>query len=127
MSRLHKKLKLDGYHDFHRDIGEHHTVPLKIVSLWNSAILAVAAGIHHYYGEHFMEKCIASYFMSPVVYLTAFNVVETIIFFFVHGSYINRVVRFNNMNLAPDALRGSGNTSIGSIGLVHSQSEGKDY
>jgi hypothetical protein len=123
VKHYHTKLRLDGYHDFHREMKDHHTIPLKVVSLWNSAILAMAAGLHHYYGEHFTETCIRSYF-SPVVYLTSFNIAETIIFFFVHGTYMAKVVRFNNLQLAPDALRGSSISTSGALGLIHSQSEG---
>lgn len=122
VKHYHTKLRLDGYHDFHREMKDHHTIPLKIVSLWNSAILAMAAGLHHYYGEHFTETCIRSYF-SPVVYLTCFNIAETLIFFFVHGTYMAKVVRFNNLQLAPDALRGSSISTSGALGLIHSQSE----
>lgn len=63
---------------------------------------------------------------SPVFYVVIFNVAETLIFFFVHGTYISRVVRFNNMHLAPDALRGSSQSTLGSLGLLHSQSDISD-
>ncbi|CAG9798147.1 unnamed protein product [Chironomus riparius] len=122
----HKQLRLNGYHDFLRDMGEHHTVPLRIVNLWNSTILAVAAGLHHYYGEDFMAKCLATIVYTPLFYLTAFNVTESLIFYFVHGSYIARVVKFNNLQLSPDAMRGSSSSTVGSLGLVHSQSEVTD-
>jgi hypothetical protein len=118
----HQKLKLNGYHDFAREMQNHHTLPLKIVSLWNTVILAVAAGIHHYYGENFMQKCIKSLF-SPVVYLTAFNVLETLIFLIIHGTYILKVVKFNSQQLAPDAMRGTSSSTSGSLGLIHHQSE----
>jgi TMEM192 family len=114
---------LNGYHDFARELGQHHTYPMFIVNLWNSAILAIAAGMHHFYGEHFFEKCIHSIF-SPVVYIVAFNVAETLMFVFIHGTYITKVAKFNNMHLAPDAIRGSSTASIGSLGLIHSHSEG---
>ncbi|KAG5675434.1 hypothetical protein PVAND_005338 [Polypedilum vanderplanki] len=118
----HQKLRLNGYHDFTREMKNHHTIPLKIVSLWNTVILAVAAGIHHYYGENFMQKCIKTVF-SPVVYITMFNAAETLIFFVVHGTYILKVLKFNSQNFAPDALHGTGATTTGSLGLIHSQSE----
>lgn len=105
-------------------MGDHHTVPLRIVNLWNSTILAVAAGLHHYYGEDFMSKCLATIIYTPLFYLTAFNVTESLIFYFVHGSYIARVVKFNKSQLSPDAMRGSSSSTVGSLGLVHSQSEG---
>lgn len=125
VSKLHSKLRLDGYHDFHREMQNHHTIPMAIVNLWNSTILAVSAGLAHFYGVNFFEKCIESY-LSPIIYIVAFQVTETIIFFFVHGFYISKVVHFNNMRLAPDAMRGSISTSTGSVGLVHSQSEVND-
>lgn len=122
VDRHHKQLRLNGYHDFHRDMQNHHRIPLKIVNLWNSALLAVSAGLAHYYGPEFFIKCM-EYFLSPVIYIVGFNVAETCIFFFVHGFYISKVVQFNNLHLAPDAMRGSISTSTGSVGLVHSQSE----
>lgn len=119
----HQKLRLNGYHDFSREMATHHKIPLKVVSFFNTVILAVAAAIHHYYGENFMQKCIKSVF-SPIVYLTGLNSFETIIFFVVHGTYILKVAKFNSQNLAPDAMRGSSATRFsGSLGLVHSQSE----
>lgn len=89
---------------------------MTIVSLWNSTILAVFAGIQHYYGQGFFEKCVESYF-SPVFYIVGFTVVETLIFFIVHGSYINRVSKFNSLRMPPDALQGI-NTVTGSVGLM---------
>lgn len=94
----------------------HKSVPLTIVSLWNTAILAVSAGIQHYYGEGFILKCTES-LASPIVYIVAFCIAETLIFFVVHGTYINRVVRFNTAKMPPDALQGI-NTITGSVGLM---------
>lgn len=122
VDRHHQQLRVNGYHDFNREMKDHHKIPLKIVNLWNSALLAVSAGLAHYYGPDFFVKCM-EYFISPVIYIVGFNVVETCIFFFVHGSYISRVMQFNNLNLLPDAMRGSISTTSGSVGLVHSQSE----
>lgn len=84
--------------------------------MWNTAILAVAAGIQHFYGVGFFEKCVESYF-SPVVYIAGFTVAETLIFFVVHGTYINQVTKFNNNRMPPDALHGI-NTVTGSVGLM---------
>lgn len=117
----HQQLKLNGYHDFHREMKNHHTIPMAIVNLWNSALLAVTAGLAHYYGPGIFEKC-EHQLLGPALYVVAFNVAETLIFFIVHGTYIAKVVRFNRANLSPDALRGSISTQ-GSLGLVHSQSE----
>jgi hypothetical protein len=112
----HEELRLNGYHEFHRATHTLKSVPLVIVSLWNSTILAVAAGLQHYYGEGFFEKCIESTY-SPIVYVTAFNVAETLLFFIVHGSYIRRVMKFNRAQMPPDALQGI-NTVTGSVGLM---------
>lgn len=118
----HQQLRLNGYHDFHREMKNHHRIPLKIVNLWNTALLAVSAALAHYYGPEFFIKCM-DYFLSPLIYIVGFNIAETCIFFFVHGFYISKVTHFNNLHLAPDAMRGTISTSSGSLGLVHSQSE----
>jgi len=112
----HEQLRLNGYHDFSRQMSTHKSVPLTIVSLWNSTILAIAAGLQHFYGAGFAEKCIESFY-SPVVYVVGFTVVETLIFFIVHGTYIHRVMQFNDAQMPPDALQGI-NTAMGSVGLV---------
>lgn len=130
----HEQLRLNGYHDFSKATESHKSIPLQIVSLWNTVILAVSAGMQHYYGDLFVEKCVASY-LSPLVYIVAFTVVETLIFFIVHGLYINRVLKFNSgsslsfikkkqtcffiiaAKMPPDALQGI-NTVTGSVGLM---------
>lgn len=113
----HNQLRINGYHDFHNATRIHKSLPLTIVSLWNTTILAVAAGLQHYYGgTGFFEECFESY-LSPVVYVTAFTVAETLIFFLVHGCYIKRVMNFNNAKNPPDALQGI-NTAAGSVGLM---------
>ncbi|CRL01522.1 CLUMA_CG014392, isoform A [Clunio marinus] len=112
----HDQLRLNGYHDFYRATKTHKSVPLTIVSLWNTALLTVAAGIHHYYGDNFFIKCMES-FLSPVVYVTAFTVAETFVLFAVHGTYIYRVHKFNTSQMPPDALQGI-NTVLGSVGLM---------
>lgn len=117
----HEQLRLDGYHDFHREMRNHHTIPMQIVNLWNSVLLAVTAGLGHYYGPEIFEKC-EQQLLGPTTYIVGFNVAETLLFFVVHGTYITKVVRFNNLHLAPDAMRGQSQTQ-GSLGLVHSQSE----
>lgn len=107
----HDQLRLNGYHDFYRATQTHKSIPLVIVSLWNTTILAVAAGIEHFYGQTFFEKCMETY-LSPVVYIVAFTVLETIIFFFVHGTYINRVSNFNSSRFPPDALQGINTVTV---------------
>jgi protein-tyrosine-phosphatase len=99
----------------------HHEQLRLIVSLWNTTILAVAAGLQHYYGEGFFDKCVETYF-SPVVYITVFTAAETLIFFIVHGSYISRVLKFNRAQMPADALQGI-NTVTGSVGLMQRGSD----
>lgn len=69
----HEKLRLDGYHDFHREMKIHHKVPMQIVNLWNSVLLAVTAGLAHFYGEGIFEKC-EKQLLGPTTYIAAFNV-----------------------------------------------------
>lgn len=114
----HEKLRLDGYHDFHRSTTQHKAVPLQIVSLWNTFLLAIQTLIQHYYGDSFAEKCIVGGYLSPIVYITMFSSLETSVFCFVHGSYIAKVVRFNRLAPPPDALQGSRVNSSGSLGLT---------
>lgn len=112
----HNQLRLDGYHEFYRATETHKGIPMMIVNLWNSVILAVAAGLQHFYGPNFSDACLETY-LSPVVYITAFQVAESVIFLFVHSSYISRVVRFNTTQLPPDAQQGI-SSAIGSVGLM---------
>lgn len=114
----HETLRLDGYHDFHRSTKRHRSVPLHIVSLWNTFLLAIQALIQHYYGDHFAEKCVVVGLLSPIVYITLFSSLETVVLVFVHGFYIAKVVRFNRMAPPPDALQGSNSHSGGSLGLT---------
>lgn len=118
----HEQLRLDGYHEFSREMRYHHTIPMQIVNLWNSVLLTVTAGLAHYYGPEIFSKC-EKQLLGPTSYLVGFNVAETLLFLIVHGTYITKVVRFNNLQLAPDAMRGQSLTTQGSLGLVHSQSE----
>ncbi|XP_055636309.1 transmembrane protein 192-like isoform X2 [Toxorhynchites rutilus septentrionalis] len=114
----HENLRLDGYHEFHRAIAYHKTVPLQIVSLWNTFLLAVQALIQHYYGDNFAEKCAVAGLFVPIVYITMFCSLETLVLCFVHGSYIAKVVHFNRAAAPPDALQGSRGHSGGSLGLT---------
>lgn len=116
IKRHHDELRLNGYHEFHRATAMQKGIPLSIVSLWNSMLLAVEALIHHYYGENFWQHC-ATGMLSPIVYVTAFNVVETVVLAATHGCYIAKVFKFNKSAYPPDALRGSNDTS-GSLGLM---------
>ncbi|XP_062554616.1 transmembrane protein 192-like isoform X1 [Armigeres subalbatus] len=114
----HEKLRLDGYHDFHRSTSRHRSVPLQIVSLWNTFLLAIQTLIQHYYGDSFAEKCVIVGLLSPIVYITLFCSLETVVLGFVHGFYIAKVVRFNRMAPPPDALQGSSSHIGGSLGLT---------
>lgn len=114
----HEKLRLDGYHDFHRTVESHKGIPLQIVSLWNTFLLAIQALIQHYYGDAFGEKCLVVGLLSPIVYISAFSGLETIVLAIVNGSYIAKVVRFNRTASPPDALQDNRGFSGGSLGLT---------
>ncbi|XP_055851266.1 transmembrane protein 192 [Episyrphus balteatus] len=115
----HEELRLNGYHDFHRTTAMHKGVPLHVVSLWNTTILAVQALMQHYYGDHFAEHC-AEGFLSPISYITTFNILETMVLGCINGSYIVRVRKFNKSGHPPDALTGTICTE-GSLGLLQSR------
>ncbi|EDV42110.1 uncharacterized protein Dana_GF17177 [Drosophila ananassae] len=112
----HNNLRMNGYHDFHRETNMQKGIPLQLVSLWNSALLAVQALIHHYYGENFWEHCAAGW-LSPVSYVTAFTVAENLVLTVTHSFYIDKVRKFNNAKLVPDVLRGTDRAG-GSLGLM---------
>ena len=112
----HEKLRLNGYHEFYRQTKIHKSIPFHIVSLWNTVILAISAGLQHYYGEGFLDKCLAS-LCNPLIYITVFSLAETVIIFIVNGSYINKVLKFNSVKSPPDALSGI-STQTGSVGLL---------
>lgn len=114
----HEKMRLDGYHDFYRCTDRHRTVPLQIVSLWNTFLLAVQALIQHFYGDDFAQKCVVVGLLSPIVYITLFCSLETLVLSIVHGTYITKVVHFNRAAAPPDALQGSRGHSSGSLGLT---------
>lgn len=115
----HEELRLNGYHDFHRSTAMHKGVPLHVVSLWNTVILAMQALMQHYYGDEFVKHCTAG-LLSPISYITSFNVVETIVLGCINGSYITRVRNFNKSCQPPDALTGS-SCDEGSLGLLQSR------
>ncbi|XP_058461759.1 transmembrane protein 192 isoform X2 [Malaya genurostris] len=114
----HEKLRLNGYHEFHRATAYHRTVPLQIVSLWNTFLLATQTLIQHYYGDSFAEKCLVVGLLSPIVYITLFSSLETVVLSIVSGFYMAKVIRFNRSAAAPDALQGSRGHSSGSLGLT---------
>ncbi|XP_030373775.1 transmembrane protein 192 [Scaptodrosophila lebanonensis] len=116
VKREHDALRLNGYHDFHRDTAMQKGIPLHVVSLWNSMLLAVQALIHHYYGENFFVHCAAGW-LSPVAYVTLFNVAENVVLAAIHGCYISKVRKFNKAAPPPDVLRGADSAS-GSLGLM---------
>lgn len=59
------------------------------VSLWNMSIMAIQTLIQHYYGPNFGYHCV-QVMLSPIVYITLFSCVETIVFIAVHGSYMSK-------------------------------------
>ncbi|KAL5291187.1 TMEM192 family protein [Megaselia abdita] len=111
----HEQLRLNGYHDFHKETNMHKGVPFYVVSLWNSTILTVQALMQQYYGDAFGDACIQSV-LSPVIYITLFNIAENIVLAGVNGSYISKVRKFNKAAPQPDALKGL-DTAEGSIGV----------
>uniref|UniRef100_A0A336MCV1 Transmembrane protein 192 n=1 Tax=Culicoides sonorensis TaxID=179676 RepID=A0A336MCV1_CULSO len=119
----HDQLRMNGYHDFHRATNVQKTVPLYIVSAWSAVFLGVQTLMHETYGEDFWIKCIFVGFLSPVIYVTGFSVVETFILGIVHTSYICRVTKFNNAKPQPDALRGRHSSGEGLVGLTHSHAD----
>lgn len=120
----HEELRLNGYHEFHRATAMHKGVPLHVVSLWNTTILAVQALMQHYYGDEFVKHCTAQ-FLSPITYITTFNIVENIILGCINGSYIVRVRNFNKSGQPPDALTGS-SCNEGSLGLLQSRNNASE-
>ncbi|XP_068155863.1 transmembrane protein 192 [Drosophila tropicalis] len=116
VKKQHDNLRLSGFHDFHRETNMQKGIPLQVVSLWNSMLLAVQALIHHYYGTDFYTHCAAGW-LSPVSYVTAFNISENIVLAATHGCYIDKVRKFNKAKLAPDVLRGA-DCAAGSLGLM---------
>ncbi|XP_055377650.1 transmembrane protein 192 [Condylostylus longicornis] len=118
VKHMHEKSRLSGYIDFHKATAMHRSVPFYIVTLWNNVIIVIQTLTQHYYGDNFTSHCIQG-FLSPIAYITLFNVVETFFLFIVVGSYIARVYKFNNSGLPPDALNGNFNDNIGSVGVLH--------
>ncbi|XP_067639772.1 transmembrane protein 192 isoform X2 [Eurosta solidaginis] len=116
IKKHHDDLRMNGYHEFHRATSMQKGIPLNVVSLWNSMLLAVQAGIHHYYGVDFWQHCALNFF-SPASYVAGFNMLETLVLSLTHGVYISKVYKFNKSTPPPDALRGGHNAS-GSLGLM---------
>lgn len=88
VKKQHDNLRMNGFHDFHRETNMQKGIPLQIVSLWNSMLLAVQALIHHYYGEQFWTHCAVAGWLSPISYVTTFNVAENLVLLVTHGFYI---------------------------------------
>lgn len=51
VKRSHENLRLNGYHEFHRSMKTHKSVPLFVVTLWNTAILTLESLMQHLYGK----------------------------------------------------------------------------
>lgn len=98
IKKHHEDLRMNGYHEFHRATAMQKSIPLNIVSLWNSMLLAVQAGIHHYYGVNFWQHC-AEGFLSPVSYIAGFNILETMVLSATHGCYISKDAVFLVKNI----------------------------
>ncbi|CAD7092587.1 unnamed protein product [Hermetia illucens] len=112
----HNKLRLNGHLEFYKTLEVHRSMPLTIVSLWNTAVLTIQTLIQQYYGNHFGEECIRGW-LSPIVYITSFSILESTVLSFVHINYISKVANFNKTAPLPDALRGS-RPGAGYVGLM---------
>lgn len=96
----------------------HKSVPFYIVNLWSATYLGIQTLMHQFYGTDFLTKCMIAEFLSPVVFSTLFSVTETFLLTIVNGTYITKVLRFNNARPLPDALRGSHSSGEGLVGLT---------
>lgn len=101
----HEKLRMSGYHEFYRATLVHKGLPLYTVSLWNTVIFCIQTIMQQQYGPEFFNHCTKSVF-SPTCYVVMFCAFETVILLIIHGTYIQRVVRFNRAGLPPDVFRG---------------------
>lgn len=112
---------MSGYHEFYRATLIHKGIPLHIVSLWNCVILGIQTIMQHQYGADFFDHCTKSLF-SPTAYIVIFCAFETALLVGVHGTYVQRVVRFNRATMPPDVFRGlspslsSVSSHVGQIG-----------
>uniref|UniRef100_A0A2M4ALM1 Transmembrane protein 192 n=1 Tax=Anopheles triannulatus TaxID=58253 RepID=A0A2M4ALM1_9DIPT len=118
VKKHHRALALRGYLDFNRATKHHSTIPLQIVSLWNTFLLAIHTLMQHYYGDDFGTKCVVVGWLAPIVYITAFSCLETGVLSIVNGSYITKVRRFNRTAAPPDALQDNRGMRSGSVGLT---------
>lgn len=92
VKKQHDNLRMNGYHEFHRETNMQKGIPLQIVSLWNSTLLAVQALIQHYYGDQFLAHCLATGWLTPISYVTTFNVAESLVLVVTHGCYIGKFI-----------------------------------
>lgn len=111
----HEKLRMSGYHEFYRATLVHKSLPLNTVSLWNTVIFCIQTIMQHYYGPDFFNHCTKN-FLSPTMYVIIFCAFETIILLVIHGTYIQRVNRFNQAGLPPDVFRGM-SASVSSVSI----------
>lgn len=84
-------MRIGGYLQFHRDTAVHKSLPLYVVTVWNVTIAGIQTLMQQYYGDHFGEHCVGSW-LSPIVYVTQFAVLETCVLAYVHGTYIGMCV-----------------------------------
>lgn len=112
---------MSGYHEFYRATLIHKGFPLHIVSLWNCVILGIQTIMQHQYGAGFFDHCTKSLF-SPTAYIVIFCAFETALLVGVHGTYIQRVVRFNRATMPPDVFRGLSPSLNSVILLIYTSS-----
>lgn len=60
--------------------------------------MAIQTLIQHYYGPNFGFHCV-QHLLSPIVYITLFSCLETIVFVAVHGTYISKWSSYCTYNL----------------------------
>lgn len=95
----HEKLRMNGYHNFHRATHVHKGIALYVVTLWNVVISVIQTLIQHYYGPDFGKHCVEQWF-SPLVYVTLFAVLETVVLALVHQSYIREYSVLKDKNVS---------------------------
>ncbi|TMW53092.1 hypothetical protein DOY81_001820 [Sarcophaga bullata] len=108
----HNDLRLNGYHNFHRNVIRHNGISLTVVSGWNTLLLMVQALLHHYYGTQLWNS-----WFTPITCIAMFQISETVILITTHSTYIVKVYQFNKTAVCPDALVGT-NVVAGSLGLM---------
>ena len=83
----HNDLRLNGYHNFHRNVIRQNGISLTVVSGWNTLLLMVQALLHHYYGTQLWNS-----WFTPITCIAMFQISETVILITTHSTYIGRVL-----------------------------------